>query len=381
MITNLLRKRLKNSATRQEQGEQWLKWIKNWDQFAFDAFLRSTYENIRSVVNVQDEKDLDPLKSLLPWPEEAIHAYSVYNYTEQLDQSVVQLLRDDLGQWWSPNMHHIKGGMSKLPEAFINPYSDSCGRTSYLYPKITFNSTVRNVEYTYNPSNSTENKVTVTGTFTTSGQEFSMTGDAIIFTVPLHIIRQIKIKATEGTDSFPVERQQAIEDVWYGPSTKIMIQSKTRFWENNAINGGFSKTNLPIGQLHYPTNDPEDPIPGEKGILLCYTWKAEALLFGSLPPQIAIREAVREIAEIHPEITDNFEVGAVQAWYSDPATQGAYALLKPNQFENVVTIITDPCANLFFAGEGISTAAGWIQGALETGLRAAYQFYSRNETQ
>ena len=38
-----------------------------------------------------------------------------------------------------------------------------------------------------------------------------------------------------------------------------------------------------------------------------------------------------------------------------------------------------PVLNMFFAGDGISFANGWIQGALESGLRAAYQFYSGNE--
>ena len=36
-------------------------------------------------------------------------------------------------------------------------------------------------------------------------------------------------------------------------------------------------------------------------------------------------------------------------------------------------------ANIFFAGDGLSFATGWIQGALESGLRAAFQFYIRNE--
>ena len=38
-----------------------------------------------------------------------------------------------------------------------------------------------------------------------------------------------------------------------------------------------------------------------------------------------------------------------------------------------------PMANIFFAGDGLSFATGWIQGALESGLRATFQFYIRNE--
>ena len=64
-----------------------------------------------------------------------------------------------------------------------------------------------------------------------------------------------------------------------------------------------------------------------------------------------------------------------------PTAQGAYALLKPTQYQNVRYLLKYPMANIFFAGEGLSFASGWIQGALESGLRAAFQFYIRNEGQ
>lgn len=66
-------------------------------------------------------KGLQELKKYLPWTDAAITAYSVFSYTEQLDQSLVQYLRDQLGQWWAPNMHRIVGGTSLLPEAFTEP--------------------------------------------------------------------------------------------------------------------------------------------------------------------------------------------------------------------------------------------------------------------
>ena len=51
------------------------------------------------------------------------------------------------------------------------------------------------------------------------------------------------------------------------------------FLAYKGIQGGFTKTNMTIGQLHYASN-PEFKIPNdERGILMCYTWKSEALLF------------------------------------------------------------------------------------------------------
>ena len=34
-------------------------------------------------------------------------------------------------------------------------------------------------------------------------------------------------------------------------------------------------------------------------------------------------------------------------------------------------------SNVRFAGESLSFASGWIQGALKSGLKAAYQVYAR----
>ena len=207
-------------------------------------------------------------------------------------------------------------------------------------------------------------------------------GNAVIITTPVNILRQFKFVAKAKTPLFPNQFYKSIEDIWYGPSTKIMLQCKTRFWEKKyGIQGGFTKTNLPIGQIHYPSNPGFNSIPKEieEGILLCYTWKQEALMFGALEPEVAILEAVEQLSEIHPKMEKEYNFGAIEAWYNEPSAQGAYALLKPNQFESVHWLMY-PWRNIYFSGEAISFGNGWTQGALESGLRAAYQFYARNES-
>ena len=366
--------------------DAWNQWIDVWTQFPLDGFLQSTYEAVMTKVEkkVLEKKhsisltNLEELKKYLPWPEAAITAYSVFTYTQQLDQSLVQYLREQLGQWWSSDMHCIKGGMSLLPEAFTKKDNGGWNPEVFLHDKIHFNHTVKEIIYKFDEDDTENNHVVVKGYFSNSRQPFQVEGDAIIVATPINILRQIKYTPGEHTEPPPQDFYKAIEDIFTGPSTKLFIQTKTRFWEKDDIKGGFSKTNLPIGQLHYPSNVTGEH-PGEKGILLVYTWKTEALLFGSLDPTTALHEVVEQIATIHPEIKDQVETGAVCAWYNHPTAQGAYALLKPTQYQNVRYLVKYPMANIFFAGEGLSFAAGWIQGALESGLRAAFQFYLRNE--
>ena len=44
-----------------------------------------------------------------------------------------------------------------------------------------------------------------------------------------------------------------------------------------------------------------------------------------------IEQALEDVAQIHPSITKEFEVGAVQDWYDDPWARGAFALFEPEQ--------------------------------------------------
>ncbi|XP_022792312.1 L-amino acid oxidase-like [Stylophora pistillata] len=384
VVTNQLLYLLNDPSVK--PSDAWNQWIDVWSQFPLDGFLQSTYEAVKTNVEkkVPREKhsifvtSLKELKKYLPWPEAALTAYSVFNYTQQLDQSLVRYLREQLGQWWSPDMHCIKGGMSLLPEAFTQKDNGGWNPDVSLHDKIHFNRTANEIIYKFYEGDTENNHVVVKGYFSNSRQPFEIEGDAVIVATPINILRQIKYTPSEHTERPPQDFYKAIEDIYSGPATKLFIQTKTRFWEKDGIKGGFSKTDLPIGQLHYSSNVTGEH-PGEKGILLVYTWKTEALLFGSLDPTTALHEAVKQIATIHPEIKDQVETGAVCAWYNQPTAQGAYALLKPTQYQNVRYLMKYPMANIFFAGEGLSFASGWIQGALESGLRAAYQFYIRNE--
>jgi monoamine oxidase len=166
---------------------------------------------------------------------------------------------------------------------------------------------------------------------------------AVIVTTPVNILRQITfipVIKDEATKDALRKNIQAIEDIYTGPATKIILQTKSRFWENKLtynIQGGFSKTNLPIGQIHYVRPDPEYIGTTNQGLILIYTWKNEALLFGSLTREQARQEAIEQVAEIHPEINEQDEVEKciVHAWYNHPSYQGAYGLLKTTQFNSI----------------------------------------------
>ena len=361
-----------------DDADAWDKWVQKWSRFSVNDFLTSTLEQIKLKLaqtldsydsHEDDNEDLKVLQFLLPWPIEAVVAFTTFSYIVDLDVSLVELLRDTIGKWWKPPMHTFKEGLQMLPWSFVKFEENGGfeGDDMDLAKCVVFGAKAHTIKYTAGTAIVTYNDQG-------SGKDVECVGDAVIITLPVHIIRQLKFNPP-----LPPYYYSALENISYSPSTKILLQCRERFWEREGINGGFSKTNMPIGQLHYPSN-PEFKIPStDRGILMCYTWKQEALLFGSQSPKDAIAEAVREIEEIHPNIREYFEVGAVQAWYSDPTSQGAFGLLKPMQYLATEFLIDQPILSVYFAGEALSTTNGWIQGALVSGLGAAFNFYTDNE--
>ena len=391
VVIQILKNRLKGIPAKdvEAQADQWDLWTNNWCQFSFGSFLRSTLDGIKTQL-VYDDKlqpddpTLNQLEKYLPWPEAAITAYSVFNYTLAEDVSLTAEVQEGMGKWWSNDMHSLEGGLSALPNAFAGPG----GVEQY----ITYNRMVTKVVYNWDGNQ--VKSVEVHGVITSSGEPFVVKGRSVILTVPLHVLRGIEIvnMKPHGTP-FPINFQKAIQDITYSPATKIMLQYKKQFWNMDGANitGGFSKTNLPIGQLHYPTNvvtkkSPKGEqfigvpaSPDSKGILMVYTWKAEALLWGALTEDQALMLAVNQIEQIHPGTKHLYEVGKRQAWADDPTTLGAFAILRPREYISVMYLMQYSWRNVYFAGEAISFANGWIQGALESGLRAAYQLFADDQ--
>jgi monoamine oxidase len=62
-------------------------------------------------------------------------------------------------------------------------------------------------------------------------------------------------------------------------------------------------------------------------------------------------------------------------WHDDPFTGGAFALFAPDQQTRLHEHVVKPEGRIYFAGEHTSLAHAWIQGAIDSGLRAAYQVH------
>jgi monoamine oxidase len=279
------------------------------------------------------------------WSEGAIEMFGVLeNLESRMSASFVEVLLAELGHAFT-DMSQIDGGMDLLPQAFLPSLSG----------KIRFGCVLKAID---------QQPDSVMLHFNTEGGKRQIQADYVIVTVPFAVLRHVEI-----LKPFSREKQRAIRELHYDASAKILFQCRRRFWEqDDGIFGGGTMTDLPVRSVYYPDHGRETG----RGILVAsYTWAEDAQRWGSLSPADRIADALEDVAQIHPQVNDEFEIGTSKMWHEDEFAGGAFALFEPGQNLQLYKNIISSEGRVHFAGEHCSLVHRWIQGSIESALRAA----------
>jgi monoamine oxidase len=278
------------------------------------------------------------------WSNGAIEMFGLLADQEALmNASFLELFREEAGGYYS-DMVAIDGGLDRLPRAFLPE----------LRSRINFGAKMVALS---------QDEASVTVHYQTLAGRQSVKGDYALVTIPFPLLRHVE------TPGFSRAKERAIRQLHYDASAKIFFQCRRRFWEDDdGIFGGGTVTDLPIRVVYYPDHGRET---GRGVLLASYTWSEDAQRWGSLTPADRLVQALEDLAEIHPQILDEFEVGASKMWHDDEFAGGAFALFDPGQQTLLYRDIIAPEGRVRFAGEHASLYHAWIQGAIESGLHEA----------
>jgi monoamine oxidase len=334
-----------------ERGKTWTQlWNEATSEFR-QRYEEGGTESLDGLLREYDQYSTREFLLARGFSEGAIELYAVMSFREaNMNAAVVEQLREIVGRSFE-DMQEIAGGMDLLPDAFYQQLTEN----------IRFGAEVTAMQQD-------ENSVTVH--YRGPAGRHSVTGDYAVCALPFSVLRDIEV---EGRP-FSRAKQQAIRELNYNASSKILFQVRSRFWEEeDGIVGGTTTTDLPIRRICYPSySDPND----RRGTLLAsYTWGQDALRYDAMRPDQAIEQALEDVAKIHPSVMTEFEVGHVYNWYDDPWARGAFALFEPEQQTRLQPTIVAPEGRIHFAGEHTSLYHAWIQGALESGIRAAREIH------
>ncbi|MEV6162103.1 FAD-dependent oxidoreductase [Streptomyces sp. NPDC052052] len=135
--------------------------------------------------------------------------------------------------------------------------------------------------------------------------------------------------------------------------------------------GGGSTTDNPNRFLYYPSH----PVPESDGgvVLASYSWSDDAARWDSMADAERYVYALRNLQSVHGRRIEVFYTGygQTQSWLRDPYAFGEAAVYTPHQMTSFHLDVVKPEGPVHFAGEHVSLKHAWIEGAVETAVRAA----------
>jgi len=318
----LLEKYIKNALV--EIGDPWsLDYrspvAKKFDAVPFNVFLR-------------EQGASDAANNLLEWP---------WANSQDDRISCLWTLREIAYESQEKTRSKIVGGNDRLPRAFAAALKD----------RIRYGTPVLRLE-----QNANKVRAIARGK---SGALETFEADRLICTIPFPALRGI-----ETAPAFSAPKRRAINELAYDYIVRTALQCRTRYWERDGFNG-FGHSDTPQQIWHF-THDQ----PGPRGLLVSFLSGPMGEKAGDMEPEARDRFIVEEMERAHPGLKANLEGMYVKIWHKDPWTRGALGLPGPGQMTGMLVDAEKPEGRIHFAGEHLSRFQGWMQGALESGLRA-----------
>jgi len=185
--------------------------------------------------------------------------------------------------------------------------------------------------------------------------------DHVICTLPLPVLARLDV-----APAFSATRRAAIAAIAATSVTRMFYQTRTRFWRDQRLPAS-AITDLPIKWVV----DATLMQPGKRGILDAHLSGTDARRLAALSESERLRHVLAHLERVYPGVGAQVDAMAAMDWAADPWARGAYAWFRPGQLTALMRPLTGPEGCIHLAGEHLSSASGWMQGALESGLRAA----------
>jgi len=236
-------------------------------------------------------------------------------------------------------LRNLKGGMSRLTD----------GMASLLNRPVQLNTPVAGIHVT-------DDGVEIKD----AGGRVWRAGHAVC-TIPLPVLRQIDI-----SPSLPALQASAVGQVTYGRHIDVFFDITEPFWEQDGLPSSLW-TDGPLGMvLHLPGDKPN-------GYLwIAITGPSSAGLYELSEAEI-VRQVTAELGRVRPSTRGRITPMIAQNWTTHRWTQGHTAIRAPGQISQFGDVLAQPHGRLHFAGEHTAALASGMEGAMESGERAALE--------
>jgi monoamine oxidase len=185
--------------------------------------------------------------------------------------------------------------------------------------------------------------------------------DRVVCTLPPVVLRGLDVEP-----AFSPARRTAIAALDATSLTRVLVQTRVRMARAHRMPAS-AITDLAVKWVW----DATAAQPAMRGILDAHVGGAVARRLGRLPAAERVRQVLACLERVYPGVGEQAEATAVVDWDAEPYARGAYAWFRPGQITTRLRSLADAEGCVYLAGEHLSSASGWMQGALDSGLRAA----------
>jgi monoamine oxidase len=260
------------------------------------------------------------------------------------DLSALWMLRRDQNRRQSADMgpvEFVRGGMSRLTDAMAARLGDA----------IHYGAQVLAVR-------EEDGQVTA---LTRDGRRF--TSGQLLVTTPATITQRILF------DPLPQSAQRAAwAHIPYGQASSAFFPVTGKFWEEDGLPPGVWSDSLP-GRAMVMGN--------EQGHYLWFygTGRRASALHQASDDEV-VTEAYRLLVAARPSLAGRLGPGSAFSWARHPHALGTFAARRPGYLAHIQSLLKRPHGRIHFAGEHTADLSSGIEGALESGERAALEMLS-----
>jgi monoamine oxidase len=233
--------------------------------------------------------------------------------------------------------HKIEGGNDRLPRAFADK----------LAGKVVYNAPVSKVE---------QDAAGVRVTFRHNGAPETLPVDYVVCAIPFAVLGRV-----EFAPRLSEQKTRVRDGLTYDLAARAFMQTRERYWERGRGNG-FAVSDLPAE--FWPSTFGQT---GRRGVLQAYVRHHTAAEWAKQSEAERLSAALTLTEQAVPGVRASFERGTVKCWGEDPWAGCAWTHPSGPQ----LVAINAPEGRVHFAGEHCSVYASWMNGALESGVRAA----------
>ncbi len=206
---------------------------------------------------------------------------------------------------------------------------------------------------------------TLTATFQQGARTFDVTADKLVLALPFSILNSA-VDLTRA--DFGTTKMIAIRELAMGTNTKLNMQFSSRHWLTLGNNGdSYSDTG------YQATWEVSRGQAGTEGILVDYTGGNIGNSFGVGTPASRAAQFFTQVEPVLPGLGARWNGRAtIDYWPGNPYSRGSYAYWQVGQYTRFAGAEGEQDGNAHFCGEHTSIdAQGYLEGAIETGERAA----------